>query len=112
MPTSEGYFIFIKEQLSQIEDISFKKMMGEYLLYYKGKYIAAICDDRLLIKPFEDIENYLPSMNYQKPYDGAKDMILVDIVDDPEGYRNLFEAAYLMLTEARPRGGKDKKERT
>ena len=111
MSTKDEYLNYIKDQLSQIEDISFKKMMGEYLVYYKGKYIAALCDDRFLIKPFAGAEDILPSVKYERPYDGAKDMLLVEITDDTEGYRKLFEAAYQKLPAAKYSGRKDKKER-
>ena len=111
MPTSAEYLAYVKEQLSEIDNISYKKMMGEYLVYYKGKYIAAVCDNRLLIKPFEGVELYLPSINYQKPYDGARDMLLVEFENDTEGFYKLFETAYRNIPEAKLRGRKDKKER-
>ena len=78
MATGLEFKEFIEDQLSDLEGISFRKMMGEYLVYYKGKYIAALCDDRFLIKPFAGADDILPSVKYEKPYDGAKDMLLVD----------------------------------
>jgi len=67
MPVTNGYLEYIKEQLSQVGDITYKKMMGEYLIYYKGKYIAAVCDDRLLIKPFDGAEHQLLRLIFEKP---------------------------------------------
>jgi len=109
MPTKEKYLIFIKEQLSGIEDVSFKKMMGEYLVYYKGKYVAALCDDHFLIKAFSGAEELLPSVRYEKPYEGAKDMLLVEITDDAENYRRLLEAAYHNLPDGKLKREKHKR---
>ena len=109
MATTEGYFIYIKDQLSQMEYISYKKMMGEYLIYYKGKYIAAICDDRLMIRDFKDAENYLKSIKYEKPYEGAKDMLLVETDAGIQFYRELFEAAFEKLPAVRSKSNKKEK---
>ncbi len=97
MPTSEGYFLFVKEQLSKLENITYRKMMGEYIVYYKDKYIAGIYDDRLLVKPFEGVESFLPDIVFEKPYDGAKDMLLVGVIDDQDALEALFDAAYEKL---------------
>jgi len=108
MPVTNGYLEYIKEQLSQVGDITYKKMMGEYLIYYKGKYIAAVCDDRLLIKPFDGAEHQLSRLIFEKPYEGAKDMLLVETDTDTEYYRDLFEMAYQKLSAVKTKA--DKKE--
>ena len=105
MPTKDSYFKYIKDRLSQIEDIAFRKMMGEYLIYYKGKYIAAICDDRLLIKPFDGAENHISKIRYERPYDGAKDMLTVDADCDTEYYRKLFDTAFQKLPAVKTKAG-------
>ncbi|MDE6224210.1 MAG: TfoX/Sxy family protein, partial [Alphaproteobacteria bacterium] len=78
MSTDKEYLNFILEQLSDLEDITYIKMMGEYIIYFRGKIIAYICDNRFLVKPVETAKKLLPNAIMEPPYDGAKDMILVD----------------------------------
>ena len=59
-------------------------MMGEFIIYYNGKIIGGIYDDRLLVKPVQSAINYMPNAEYELPYDGAKKMLLVDNVDNKE----------------------------
>ena len=84
MASSKEYFDFISEQLSGLEDISYRKMMGEYIIYYRGKIVGGIYDDRLLVKPVKSAESYLQSVTYELPYEGAKPMYLVDCVDEQD----------------------------
>lgn len=70
-------------------------MMSEFIIYYHGKVVGEIYDDRLLIKPFESAKALLPRAVYEAPYNGAKEMILVDSVDDKKFLMRLFEAIYL-----------------
>jgi TfoX/Sxy family transcriptional regulator of competence genes len=97
MASSKEYLAFILEQLSELEDITYRAMMGEYILYYKGKIIGGIYDDRLLVKPVKAAIAYMPTATYELPYDGAKEMLLVDEVDDREFLTGLFEAIYTEL---------------
>jgi TfoX/Sxy family transcriptional regulator of competence genes len=97
MASSKEYLAFILEQLSELEDITYRAMMGEYILYYKGKIIGGIYDDRLLVKPVKAAITYMPIATYELPYDGAKEMLLVDEVDDREFLAGLFEAMYAEL---------------
>lgn len=94
MPSSKEYTEFILEQLSDLSDISYKPMMGEYLLYYRGKLVGGIYDDRLLVKPVKSAIAYMPQADYSLPYEGAKQMLLVDNVDDREYLSGLFKAMY------------------
>ena len=94
MPSSKEYLNFILEQLSELEDISYKSMMGEFLLYYRGKLVGGIYDDRLLVKPVKYALSYLPHAEYSLPYEGAKEMLNVDNVDDKAYLTGLFEAMY------------------
>ena len=94
MPSSKEYLNFILEQLSDLEDITFKPMMGEFLIYYRGKLVGGIYDDRLLVKPVRSAISYMPQAEYALPYDGAKEMLLVDNVDDKAFLTGLFEAMY------------------
>ncbi len=92
MATTKEYQQFIAEQLSLLEDVTFKKMMGEYLVYYRGVYLAGIFDDRLLVKKVKTNEKY--HLEEQLPYVGAKAMRLVDFVDDKQKLKALFEDTY------------------
>ena len=94
MPSSKEYLNFILEQLSELEDITCKPMMGEFLIYYRGKLVGGIYDDRLLVKPVKSALSYLPQAEYSFPYEGAKEMLLVDNVDDKAFLTGLFEAIY------------------
>lgn len=103
MASSREYLNFIKEQLSELEEITFRQMMGEYIIYYRGKIAAYICDDRLLAKPVPSAAKMMPDAPYEPPYDGAKDMILVENVDDKDFLTKLFRAIYDELPEPRKR---------
>ena len=94
MASSKEYLDFILEQLSELEDISYRKMMGEYILYYKGKIFGGIYDDRFLIKPVKSALALIPSPIYETPYEGAKDMILVENIDDRIFLADLLNAMY------------------
>lgn len=106
MASSKEYVNFILEQLSELEEVRARSMMGEYLLYYRGKIAGNICDDRLLVKPVDSAVVYLRELNYQKPYEGAKDMLLVDDVDDRAYLVGLFNAIYDELPEPKPKKSK------
>ncbi len=82
MASSKEYLDFILEQLSELEEITYRKMMGEYILYYKGRIFGGIYDDRFLIKPVKTALAMIPNPVYETPYEGAKDMILVENIDD------------------------------
>lgn len=99
MATSKEYIRFILDQLSGLEGIASRSMMGEYIIYYKEKIAAYVCDDRLLVKPVEAAKKYIPDGIYEAPYEGAKDMLLVENVDSAEYLTGLFEAIYEELPE-------------
>ena len=94
MASSKEYLDFILEQLSGLENITWKAMMGEYILYYRGKIIGGIYDDRLLVKPVKSSLDMMPDADREIPYEGAKEMLLVDNVDNREFLRELLEAMY------------------
>lgn len=99
MPSRKEFLEYVLEQLSNLENIAYKQMMGEYIIYYKGKITAYVCDDRLLIKPTPSAEKLMPNAPHEPPYDGAKDMILCENTDDKEFLKNLFETIYPELPE-------------
>ena len=103
MASSKEYLDFILDQLSELEDISYRAMMGEYILYYKGKIVGGIYDDRLLVKPVKSAIAYMPNAGYELPYDGAKEMLLVDDVDSKGFLTGLFKAMFDELPVLKPK---------
>ena len=93
MASSKEYLDFILEQLSDLEEITYRAMMGEYIIYYRGKIAGGIYDDRFLVKPVKSAIEYLQNAEYELPYDGAKEMLVVD-VDNKELLTGLFNAMY------------------
>ena len=94
MASSKEYLEFIMEQLAGLEDVSWRAMMGEYIIYYRGKIVGGIYDDRFLVKPVESARAMMPEAEMEQPYEGAKEMLLVDDVDDREFLCELLEAMY------------------
>ena len=94
---------FILEQLSGLNEITHRSMMGEYILYYRGKVFGGIYDDRFLVKPTKSAKAMMPDADMELPYEGAKEMILVDDVDDREFLRELVEAIYEELPASKKR---------
>ena len=94
MASSKEYLTFILEQLSDLEGISYRAMMREYIIYYREKIVGGIYDDRLLVKPVKSAVSLMPNAIYELPYDGAKEMLLVDEVDNKEFLTGLFHAMY------------------
>ena len=101
MATSKEYLNFILDQLSELDGITHKLMMGEYIIYYHGKIVAYLCDDRLLAKPVPSAVKLMPDAKMEPPYDGAKEMLLVENVDDRNFLTMLFESMYDELPEPR-----------
>lgn len=94
MASSKEYLHFILEQLSDLDDVSYRPMMGEFILYYHGKIVGGIYDDRLLVKKTRSAMELMPAVICELPYEGAKEMLLVDEVDSKEFLTGLFEAMY------------------
>ena len=94
MASSKEYLEFVLEQLSEIDDITYRAMMGEYIIYFRGKVIGGIYDDRFLVKPSKAALALMPNADLELPYEGAKKMILVDDVDSKAFLKELFEAMY------------------
>ena len=94
MASSKEYLDFILEQLSELEEITYKAMMGEYIVYYRGKIVGGIYDDRLLVKPTKSAISFMPEAIYELPYEGAKEMLLVDDVDSKDILSRLFNTMY------------------
>ena len=94
MASSKEYLDFILEQLSELGDVSYRTMMGKYIIYYRGKVVGGIYDDRFLVKPTKSAVAMMPNAEMELPYEGAKEMLLVDDVDNKEFLRDLLDAMY------------------
>lgn len=94
MASSKDYLGYILEQLSGLDDISYRAMMGEYIIYYRGKVVGGIYDDRFLVKPVKSAVAMMPDADLELPYEGAKEMLLVDDVENREFLHELLEAMY------------------
>lgn len=103
MSSSKDYLSFILEQLSNLDEISYRSMMGEYILYYNGKIVGGIYDDRLLVKPVNAAKELMSNAKYELPYEGAKKMLLVDEVEDKCFLKSLFDAVYDELPAPKPK---------
>ncbi len=94
MASSKEYLEFILGQLSDLEGVSYRPMMGEYIIYYCGKIVGGIYDDRFLVKPVKAAAAMMPDAETELPYEGAKEMLLVNRVDDRDFLCELLEAMY------------------
>ena len=92
MAMSKQYLEFVLDQLSLLEDISYRAMMGEYIVYYQGKIIGGVYDDRFLVKPTQSAKRMMPDAPYESPYAGAKEMLLVERIEDKAFLRELVSA--------------------
>ena len=104
MSSTKEYLNFILDQLSQLEDVTVRSMMGEYVLYYRGKVFGGIYDDRFLVKSVKPARELMPEALSELPYEGAKEMLLVDNVDNKEFLGELLNAMYVELPA--PKGRK------
>ena len=99
MASSKEYLDFVLEQLSELDGITYRAMMGEYIIYYRGRIVGGIYDNRFLVKPVKSALSLMPDAEYELPYEGAKEMLLVDNVDDKESLKDLIENMYEELPE-------------
>lgn len=103
MASSKEYLEFILEQLSELEEITYRSMMGEFIIYYRGKVVGGIYDDRLLVKPVKSAISYMPTVSYELPYEGAKEMLLVDQVENKDFLAGLFNVMFEELPTPKPK---------
>ncbi len=101
MGSSKEYLEFILDQLSELDEISYRAMMGEYIIYYRDKIVGGIYDNRLLVKPVRSAISLMPDVKYELPYESAKEMLLVDDVDNKDFLSELFVAMYDELPEVK-----------
>ena len=103
MASSKEYLAFILGQLSELEEITYRAMMGEFIINYRGRIVGGIYDNRLLVKPVKAAIRYMPTAPYEVPYEGAKEMLLVEEVDHKEFLTGLFHAMYEELPTPKPK---------
>ena len=99
MASNKDYLDFILDQLSGLGNVTYRAMMGEYILYWRGKIIGGIYDDRFLVKPTKSAVAMMPDAVRELPYEGAKEMLLVDNVDSRDFLAELITAVYGELPE-------------
>ena len=103
MPSSKQYQEYVLEQLSDLDEISYRAMMGEYIIYYRAKIVGGIYDDRFLVKPVKSAMSMMSDASMELPYDGAKEMVLVDDLENKAFLKELFEKMYDELPTPRKR---------
>ncbi len=94
MASDKAYLDFILEQLSGLENVTYRAMMGEYIIYYRGRIAGGIYDNRFLVRPTKSAMAMMPDADRELPYEGAKEMLLVDNVDSREFLTELLTAMY------------------
>ena len=99
MASSKEFLDFVLEQLSSLTDITWRAMMGEYIIYYRGKIVGGIYDNRLLVKPTESMSKIIPNVKMEIPYPGGKPMVMVPDIENPELLEKIFNTLYNELAE-------------
>ncbi|EGV11001.1 TfoX N-terminal domain protein [Streptococcus constellatus subsp. pharyngis SK1060 = CCUG 46377] len=103
MASSKNYLEFVLEQLSGLDDVTYRSMMGEYILYFRGKIIGGIYDNRFLVKPVQAVLDKIAQPSYEFPYEGAKEMILVEDLENQVFLEDLILAMYDQLPLPKPK---------
>ena len=103
MASTKEYLDFVLDQLSQLEDISYKAMMGEFIIYYRGKIVGGIYDNRFLVKNIKSARDKMPQAELELPYEGSNQMLMVDDIENRDFLRELFDAMYDELPEPKKR---------
>ena len=94
MASTKGYLDFVLGQLSDSGEVTFRGMMGEYIIYFRDKIVGGIYDDRFLVKQTPSSKRLMPDAPLETPYEGAKEMLLVEDIDDREFLSGLLDAMY------------------
>lgn len=103
MASSKDYLEYVLEQLSEAGYVTSRAMMSEYILYFRGKVIGGIYDNRFLVKPIRAARNMMLDAPEELPYDGAKPMLMVENIEDREFLKELFAAMYDELPAPKPK---------
>ena len=102
MASTNQYLEFVLDLLGELDDVEHRKMMGEYVLYCGGKVIGGIYDDRFLLKVTPASEWLLPNAPRATPYEGAKEMLLVE-AEDRDTLHDVVEAMWQELPAPKKR---------
>ena len=106
MASKKEYLEFVLEQLSELQDISYRAMMGEYIIYYRGKIVGGIYDDRFLVKPVSSAKMMMPDATVELSYEGGKGMLLVEKLDEKAFLYELLNAMVDELPEPKKKSRK------
>jgi len=106
MASSKEYLDYVLEQLSGADEITYRAMMGEYIIYYRQKVIGGIYDDRFLVKNIKSARDMMPDADLELPYEGAKEMLLVDDIENKDFLKKLMDAMYEELPAPKKKKGK------
>lgn len=101
MASSQDYCDFVLDQFSLLQGVTSRKMMGEYVLYYKGKVFGGIYDDRFLVKVTPSSKALMPDAPLEIPYPGGKKMLLVEDIDNREFLKELVETMFPELPKTK-----------
>lgn len=94
MASTKEYLDFVLEQLSLLDQISYRAMMREFIIYYRKKILGGIYDNRFLVKNIKSAAEKMPDATLEVPYEGAKKMLLVEDIENKDFLRELFNAMY------------------
>lgn len=109
MATTREYVDYVMEQFEQVGNVTIRPMMGEYVLYYRGRVFGGLYDNRLMIKPLASARCILNDCEMEIPHpDAQKEMIRLDDLENPALLFELLEAMYPELPEPKPRAKKRK----
>jgi TfoX/Sxy family transcriptional regulator of competence genes len=101
MASSKDFLEFVLDQLSDLNDITYRAMMGEFIIYYRGKIVGGIYDNRLLVKPTENAKKLMPNAKMEIPYPNGKPMLMIPDIENPELLETVFNAIYKELPEGK-----------
>lgn len=101
MSSSRDFLDFVLEHLSSLPYITYRAMMGEFVIYYHGTVVGGVYDNRLLIKPTESVKKIIPNAIMEVPYPGSKPMVMIDDIENPELLERVFNAVYNDLSKSK-----------
>lgn len=101
MASSRDFLEFVLEQLSELPDVTYRAMMGEFIIYYHNTVVGGIYDNRFLVKPTESVRKILPNASMEIPYNGGKPMMLLDDIENPELLKCALNAVYDDLSKSK-----------
>ena len=103
MSSTKEYLDFVLEQLSDLPDVDYRAMMGEFIIYYHGRVIGGIYDNRFLVKPTKSAKEILPNAPMEIPYPKGSPMIMIPDIENRELLVQLFNAIYPELPDKKKR---------